>query len=821
MSCLTHSGRLTNRLAGALIYGLLILFTLGLVACSPFVGIGQSTVGDAKGSRLQAGRTLGQTFLARHAGLEGIEVYLRPGRAGNGAIRLHLRPEPGSSSDLARSSLYVEAVTEPRFYRFTFDPQSDSRGRTYYAFVELEGEGSVWLGSAPGDTYLQGALYDDGEPGDAQMVFQLVYQPQQALLGLAGEAIQWVGILAAGLFLFVLPGWALLVTLWPAGGRLPWPARLGLAIGLSLALYPVLFLWTDLIGLHLGPLYAWLPASVGLAVILWQARRWRPARAGDRIRAWLRSEAFWPDLALLAVAGLIFLVRFYAVRSLDVPMWGDSYQHTMIAQLLVDNGGLFDSWEPYAKLQTLTYHFGFHSDVAVFHWITGLPLPRATLWVGQILNGLAALALYPLALRLGGSRWAGVGAVLVAGLLSPMPMFYVNWGRYTQLAGQVILPVAVFLAWKALAGKNRDWRLIGLSWIALGGLALTHYRVLIFAVLFFPALLLLKVRKGRLRALATRTPLLAAGAGFLFLPWFVHIFSGRILNILASQLNTPALAPSAWTQGYNAIGDLFFYLPPLVWLALAVGIGWGIWRRQKGVAILGLWWLLILLAANPQWLRLPGAGALSNFAVFIAAYIPAALLIGAAVGWLSQRFPARGTPIMLALLAIGLALWGARHRMADLNEQQHVLVTRPDVKAAAWIRDNTRESARFLVNSFFAYGGSVIVGSDGGWWLPQLAGRQTNVPPLNYGSEQGPRPDFREWVNELTTEIQAKGIDHPEMLNILRQRGFTHVYIGQRQGRVNYDGPHVMDPEQLLASSYFRPVYHQNRVWVFEIRESD
>ena len=148
----------------------------------------------------------------------------------------------------------------------------------------------------------------------------------------------------------------------------------------------------------------------------------------------------------------------------------------------------------------------------------------------------------------------------------------------------------------------------------------------------------------------------------------------------------------------------------------------------------------------------------------------------------------------------------------------HALATRPDIRAAEWIQENTPQDARFLVNSFFAYDDTVIVGSDGGWWLPLLARRQTTLPPLNYGSERGPRPDYVHWINALTTEIQNKGIAHPDVLALLRARGVTHVYVGQRQGRVNYGGPHVLEPEQLLASPNFRPVYHQDRVWVFEVQ---
>lgn len=43
------------------------------------------------------------------------------------------------------------------------------------------------------------------------------------------------------------------------------------------------------------------------------------------------------------------------------------------------------------------------------------------------------------------------------------------------------------------------------------------------------------------------------------------------------------------------------------------------------------------------------------------------------------------------------------------------------------------------------------------------------------------------------------------------------MYIGQQQGRVNYQGPGVLAPQELLSGTSYRPVYHQGRVWVFEV----
>jgi hypothetical protein len=153
----------------------------------------------------------------------------------------------------------------------------------------------------------------------------------------------------------------------------------------------------------------------------------------------------------------------------------------------------------------------------------------------------------------------------------------------------------------------------------------------------------------------------------------------------------------------------------------------------------------------------------------------------------------------------------------DLHPERYALLTRPDLRAASWIKDNLHPEATLLVNSFFAYGGTLIVGSDGGWWLPVLTKRHTTLPPLNYGTERGPRPDYRQWINELTKTINEKGLTSSVVLNMLHERKITQVYIGQRQGRVNYYGPGVFDPRQLSEDPHFRAVYHQDRVWIFEV----
>ncbi len=230
------------------------------------------------------------------------------------------------------------------------------------------------------------------------------------------------------------------------------------------------------------------------------------------------------------------------------------------------------------------------------------------------------------------------------------------------------------------------------------------------------------------------------------------------------------------------------------------------------------WWVILLIATNPEWLGLPGSGSISNFAYLIAIYIPAGVLIADVVGQYAQVLVRTKWNGILALATvILLSLGGAWERMRDLQIARHALVTRPDIRAMAWVREHTPNEAVFLVNSFFAYGGGAVVGSDGGWWLPLLAGRANTVPPLNYTSERGPDQNYVDWVNALTAQIQAEGIEHPRTTDMLRAHRVTHIYIGQRQGRVNYEGPHVLQPALLLRSGLFRLLYHQDRVWVFQV----
>jgi hypothetical protein len=787
--------------------------------CSGFVDQDQAQVDDGSMAALEPDHPLGQTFVARHGGFKGLEIWLAADEGSQGEIILHLRSEPEAQQDIVTATLSLAQVTEDGFYRFSFPALRDSHSQYYYAFLEVTEESQVRVGKGSGDAYLDGALYRKHKPLDAQLAFRLVYDPGLMTLELAEATVRGAFLLTVAGLLYIVPGWALLEVFWH--WRLPWAEKLGLAAGLSLAFYPLLFLWTDLVGLHLGSLYAWIPVTAGAVTLVWKNRSWQPRTAYRKLRRWMYSRTLWRDLTLLALLALLFAIRLLVIRSLDAPMWGDSYQHTMITQLLLDNDGLFDSWEPYVPYRSLTVHFGFHADAALFAWITGLGSPYATLVTGQIINGLATLAVYPLATRLADdNRWAGVGTVLVIGLLSPMPAEYVNWGRYAQLTGQAILPVALWLLWEAVQAQDAPWKAMLLASLVLAGMALSYYRMPFYYAAFVLTWLIVwglmhwKAKaKPWLRGFK-RLAIVATIALLFFAPWASTVSGGTLATVLAAGV-TRASPLKQVLMSYRAWRRVARYVPIPLLAASSVAFVWSLVRRQWTITSVGLWVLALASLVAARLIHLPGANLMQHFAILIALYIPVGLLVGWLVGETATPIGRWTKQWLIGGVIAIVAVWAAARQMG-IVKPSYVMVTRPDTRAMAWIRETTPSQACFLVEGFRIYDGRSAVGADAGWWIPLLASRQNTMPP-QYAlmNEEPVEQGYTRNVVDLVAHLETTALDSRAGMQPLCDWGITHVYVGQGQGETGAGAVQLFSPDALEGSPFFNKAYHQDRVRIF------
>jgi hypothetical protein len=819
----------------------LLTLALALTGCKPYLTAGQLDVTDS--IQVREGKSFGQTFVATYDGLEGVQFFLEPGEVNQGNLIFQLRSGPESADNLASKRLSLGEVDQAGYYNFDFPVQSNSKSRYYYVTIDIEGDGGLSIQVAPPDSYLNGAAYENDLPVEAQARFHLSYHRKSLSLGLLSESFSWAGITFIGFLLFILPGWAVISLVQANNGRLSWPEQLSLGAGLSLAAYPLLMLLVKQTGIQAGAAFAWLPAGSGLAWLIWRSlRRFWVAKKTQRDSIVVPGvtpslENFWPTLTLVIVIVLLLMTRFWAIRTLEAPMWGDSVQHAVMTQLMLDHGGLFSSWAPYTPYQSLTVQYGFPAAASVFAWLSGATSWHATLYTGQLINVIAVLTLYPLALRLSSNKWAGVATVFIAGLISTTPAFYVNWGRYAQLTGQAILPVALWLLWTSLAipgDANQRHKMyqalptLVLAGLVLAGMSLSYYRMPFFYATFALALLVgwgLPNWRANLPMWgwgALKLTFIGGVAGLFFLPWVLQVMQGSVLaGLVQSGVETSSALQNVLND-YQVWQQMNEYVPPALIGITIGGLAFSLMRRKFMIAAIGLWILSLASLVALSLLRVPGANLLQNFAIIISLYIPISLICGWAVGELAHLNPLQTKfgQAFVTVVFTAIAIWFAIGQRNLAQADTFAMVTRPDMNAMSWIRDNTPRDSLFLVEGFRIYGYSAV-GSDAGWWLPLLAERQNTIPPQYALMNEAPvDPSYGQNVVQLVGQLEDAEVSSPESMAMICKWGITHVYIGQRQGKASFEAAQLFSPEEFLNNPDFSQVYQKDHVHIFALKQS-
>jgi len=791
-----------------------------------------------KAAPLIAGsQTVGQTFVSHYPRLSAVEllvvVYPHDGSPPDAPRHLtfHLRSDSQNESDIATLTVDTSNWKHNDPCCFSFPPQADSEDKTYYFFLDAtEGNRTtVWHSSF--DAYGEGTMYLGGQPSEGDLHFKTYYDYNLALVardvwrGLLGGAWLILPLLA----LFTLPGY-LLYSLLPFEFETEPLEHLALVVGLSLALVPLALLFCSVLGIVLNGTRV-LIAAVALSV----GALWRLASTGFRdLKRWLRPADRPFIVAFLFIFLVSLVVRFIHIRNLVVPAWIDSVHHTLITQLIVAQGGVPQSYEPLLPIGQFIYHFGFHSLIAVFHWLTGLEIPRAMLVVGQVINGLMGLSAYLLVKCLTGRRLAGLFGALIVGVISTMPAYYVSWGRYTQLTGLALLPTAIVFTMKGVGAKTARRGLpnprpptsnlqLPIAAVSVAGLALTHYRVLILYGCFLLAYLLYETltrSHGGTRKHGSpvspcsvlrywgRAAMVCLLAVLLTLPWLMNL--ARALLPLATLPSRMQGAPS-----YNVVPyDLIVLRRNRELIALSIGgLLWGLYQRERAVILTALWVIIAALVANPTILGFPSTWLINNASLAISLFVPLAILGGYFLASLQSptsnlQPPASNLKWLILTIVIALvALWGAGGMLAIVNPST-VLATQDDVAAMDWIRRHVPSDARFLINVRHWQGGT-YVGTDGGYWIPLLTGRDTILPPAIYiyGSAE-----YVKGINDLAEAVVAiESFDEESTRQLLEDSGVTHVYIGARGGSIT--------PQMLMGSPYYWPVYSNGAVWIFQLQE--
>lgn len=615
-----------------------------------------------------------------------------------------------------------------------------------------------------------------------------------------------------------------------------------MATGAGLSFWPLVLLGTGM--LH----FRWIAASVRLlvlftcvAVVVLGLRD----NARPRTPATGRSPRRLAVLGAFAgIAALTIATRAAHVRELVLPAWVDSVHHAMIVRLLVTGGEIPATWAPFLPDVPAVYHWGFHSGAAATAWVAGAATPaaiaRVLLVYGQVLNALFVIALYAAARVLFASRNAGLAASAVGMLVSWFPAYYAAWGRYTQLAGLLLLP-AVALAFTTLWSSRRRG-VLALAALLFAGLVLVHVRV---AFLCGALLVVLAVFRGHRDGLHPLVRWAAAAALALLLvsPWFVRAVASREVSEALSP--TRAATSAAWPS-YNAIPRELLLSPgareliavatlglsglaglagmplagriasALLWITVLVDE----WRRGRGerkragrlpwrgLGILWIWTACTVLLANLDRFGLAPLRVAPNSALVISSFLPLSVACGGVAAWvLRLLFPSRLAAAAGAVLAVGFGIWGAS-RLVDVVPPWTVLATRRDALAIDWIDRNVPRSAVFAVRSRPWVSGT-FAGVDGGCWIEVLTGRRTILPPALYPSMRD-RRRLERLEELLATWSAASSLDGSALRESLGKFGVTHLFLGENEG--------LLGSGSLQGRPWARTVYRDGPVAVYELQ---
>lgn len=125
------------------------------------------------------GRVYGQAFQAAESNLCCIDVLLATfGRVNTPDLVFRLKASPTSSEDLVTQRVSASILYDSRFHGFSFDPLSDSAGKSYYFSLEspdaIRGD-AVGLWTLVGAGAAGGAMYQNGRPVPGELAYKVRY----------------------------------------------------------------------------------------------------------------------------------------------------------------------------------------------------------------------------------------------------------------------------------------------------------------------------------------------------------------------------------------------------------------------------------------------------------------------------------------------------------------------------------------------------------------------------------------------------------------------------------------------------------------------
>jgi len=624
-------------------------------------------------------------------------------------------------------------------------------------------------------------------------------------------------ILITIFIMFLVPGWAILAgtKLWR---RFDVIERWILAVGLSIAFYPILYYFTRAIlpSLRLGQNKLIVLLAVLFLFTCWMLRKeWR-----EQFRL---GKFAGPFLFVLAVT---LLTRFYLAHFYPYPAWTDSLHHILITDLVATTGKLPFDLQPYAPTGLDQYHLGMYALTGSLQVLAEIPAHQALLWMTQAINGLCGLGVFIiLAKRV--SPWAGIAGMIVVGLFSFQPALYFSWGRFTQGSSQTILLIAAFAAWEAIRAWKDDWEtdrasaltLAGVSAVLIAGVFLIHFRAAAFllpllaVICIYEFAIAVKSKQHGMRTFLSIVTI-AVVSLVLILPALIPAMGfyvdRRSTTTQATETNdTSSLSDNQYYANYDP--QTLYEIGAKEWMVglTLLGVLFGLFRKHRTLIIIMVIWILLLVGVGLLYLLDIPLLAFTNLTgMMIMLYLPIGVILGTFSEDLAQLLSLqKHEKLATSLHWIGLFLVvvAAIFQINDV-ESFRQFMTDSDEKAMNWIENNTPADAVFAVHTYYWLPDSPH-GSDAGYFIPYYADRKTTTSTMI--SSLGPGYETVMDESEAVMSLYSSSPD----IAALCALGVDYLYDGQKNP---FDGSQFNIPA-IEQSEGTQAIYQDGGVSIYKI----
>lgn len=497
--------------------------------------------------------------------------------------------------------------------------------------------------------------------------------------------------------------------------------------------------------------------------------------------------------------------KILSVRNFYVPGLHDPISHAYFAKQIMETGLIEYFYSP-----------GIHILGAFSTMFNGFDVARQILFETNYFNAYIGIVAYIFIQRVFKKPIWALSSLLLLCLGYKPALFFVNAGKNALIVGLSILFFIVLLLYENR--KKMDWKVILITILAFFAIFVIHYPIAIMACILLFIIFLVDIKKWWLRNFIL-------GIGILLgFTWMLKTYPYQAKQIAdsAKVVEDKALyiIPIDFFQSvkiyFNSVVSTLKTTISYLSIAVIVGTILGsliaIYKcvKDNKFFVFMLWIVVSILSV----------GIVSIFSISDLGIVLESFLISFFIFWymlcgltVSFVFDLLGKKINTKLLMNIFLIWIVlitpllsykMYKTFYNRTEAHNVVYESDIKAFDWIKNNTNEDSKFLINA--SGGNGLVFSTDAGGWLEVFTDRDISSPFYRYSSPEVGR------ITELYYRIKENNNDCGAIKELI-DNGYTYYY----QGSKPVFDTRLGSEEKLIGSKRFSLMYSGGESKLYKI----